>query len=177
MVLTIKLVIFAIVSGGIIFVSWTSFRNPRSHGFYRFFAFESTLVLILLNLDNWFRDPFSIHQIVSWLLLLCSIVLAAHGFYLLHVIGRPKSGIKSTTTLVMVGAYKYIRHPLYSSLLFLAWGVFFKDVSLLGGILTSVATAFLIVTAKMEEAENIQKFGVEYAAYMKTTRMFIPFLF
>jgi protein-S-isoprenylcysteine O-methyltransferase Ste14 len=62
-------------------------------------------------------------------------------------------------------------------LLFLAWGVFFKDVSLLGGILASVATAFLIVIAKMEEAENIQKFGAEYAAYMKTTRMFIPFLF
>jgi protein-S-isoprenylcysteine O-methyltransferase Ste14 len=93
------------------------------------------------------------------------------------VIGRPKSGIESTTTLVMVGAYKYIRHPLYGSLLFLAWGVFFKDVSLLGGILASVTTAFLIVIAKMEEAENIQKFGAEYAAYMKTTRMFIPFLF
>jgi protein-S-isoprenylcysteine O-methyltransferase Ste14 len=176
-VLTIKLVIFAIVSGGIIFVSWTSFRNPRSHGFYRFFAFESTLVLILLNLDNWLRDPFSIHQIVSWLLLFVSIVLVAHGIYLLRVVGRPKSGIESTTMLVIAGAYKYIRHPLYSSLLFLAWGVFFKAPSILGGILTSVATAFLIVTAKMEEAENIQKFGVEYAAYMKTTRMFIPFLF
>ena len=177
MVLTIKLVIFAIVSGGIIFVSWTSFRNPRSHGFYRFFAFESTLVLILLNLDNWFRDPFSIHQIVSWLLLFVSIVLVAHGIYLLRVVGRPKSGIESTTTLVIVGAYKYIRHPLYSSLLFLAWGVFFKAPSILGGILAAVATAFLVTTARIEESENVQKFGVEYAAYMKTTRMFIPFLF
>ena len=175
--LIIKLVIFAIVSGGIIFVSWTSFRNPRSRGFYRFFAFESILILILLNLEHWLSDPFSIHQIVSWLLLFVSIVLVAHGIYLLRVVGRPKSGIESTTTLVMVGAYKYIRHPLYGSLLFLAWGVFFKDVSLLGGILASVATAFLIVIAKMEEAENIQKFGAEYAAYMKTTRMFIPFLF
>jgi protein-S-isoprenylcysteine O-methyltransferase Ste14 len=176
-VLIIKLAILVVVSVGIFVVSWQFLRNPRSRGFYRFFAFESTLVLILLNLENWFRDPFSIHQIVSWLLLLCSIVLAAHGFYLLHVIGRPKSGIESTTTLVMVGAYKYIRHPLYSSLLFLVWGVFFKDVSLLGGILALVATAFLIVIAKIEESENIQKFGVEYAAYMKTTRMFIPFLF
>jgi len=176
-VLTIKLVIFAIVSGGIIFVSWTSFRNPRSHGFYRFFAFESILILILLNLENWFRDPFSIHQIVSWLLLFVSIVLVAHGIYLLRVVGRPKSGIESTTTLVIVGAYKYIRHPLYSSLLFLAWGVFFKAPSILGGILAAVATAFLVTTARIEESENVQKFGVEYAAYMKTTRMFIPFLF
>ena len=175
--LIIKLAILVVVSVGIFVVSWQSLCNPRSHGFYRFFTFESTLILILLNLEGWFRDPFSVHQIVSWLLLLCSIILAAHGFYLLHVIGKPKSGIESTTTLVMVGAYKYIRHPLYSSLLFLAWGVFFKDVSLLGGILTSVATTFLIVAAKMEEAENIQKFGAEYAAYIKSTRMFIPFLF
>jgi protein-S-isoprenylcysteine O-methyltransferase Ste14 len=176
-VLIIKLAILVVVSVGIFVVSWQFLRNPRSRGFYRFFVFESILILILLNLEHWFRDPFSVHQIVSWLLLLASIVLAAHGFYLLHVIGRPKNGIENTTTLVMVGAYKYIRHPLYSSLLFLAWGVFFKDVSLLGGILASVATAFLIVTAKMEEAENIQKFGAEYAAYIKSTRMFIPFLF
>jgi protein-S-isoprenylcysteine O-methyltransferase Ste14 len=176
-VLAIKLVIFAVVSAGIVWLSWTSFRHPRSHGFYRFFAFESILILILLNLDNWLVDPFSVHQIVSWLLLIGSIVLVAHGFYLLHVIGRPKSGIESTTTLVNKGAYKYIRHPLYSSLLFLVWGVFFKDVSLLGIILASAATAFLVVTAKMEESENIQKFGAEYAAYMKSTRMFIPFLF
>lgn len=175
--LIIKLAILVVVSVGIFVVSWQFLRNPRSRGFYRFFAFESILILILLNLDNWISDPFSVHQIVSWLLLLCSIVLVAHGFYLLHVIGRPKSGIESTTTLVMVGAYKYIRHPLYGSLLFLAWGVFFKDVSLLGGILASVATAFLIVIAKIEEAENIQKFGAEYTAYMKSTRMFIPFLF
>jgi protein-S-isoprenylcysteine O-methyltransferase Ste14 len=93
------------------------------------------------------------------------------------VVGRPKSGIESTTTLVIVGAYKYIRHPLYSSLLFLAWGVFCKAPSIPGGILAAVATAFLVTTARIEESENVQKFGVVYAAYMKTTRMFIPFLF
>jgi protein-S-isoprenylcysteine O-methyltransferase Ste14 len=175
--LLVKLIIFAVANAGILFVSWKPLRNPRSHGFYRFFAFESILVLFLLNVEHWFRGPFSAFQIVSWLLLLSSLVLAVHGFYLLCVIGRPKSGIESTTTLVIVGAYKHIRHPLYSSLLFFAWGVFFKDPSLLGGILAVAATAFLAATAKVEEVENLQKFGAEYAAYMKTTRMFIPFLF
>jgi protein-S-isoprenylcysteine O-methyltransferase Ste14 len=176
-VLIIKLAILVVVSVVIFVVSWQFLRNPRSHGFYRFFAFESILILILLNLENWISDPFSVHQIVSWLLLFVSIVLVAHGIYLLHVVGRPKSGIESTTMLVIAGAYKYIRHPLYSSLLFLAWGVFFKAPSILGGILAAVATAFLVTTARIEESENVQKFGVEYAAYMKTTRMFIPFLF
>jgi protein-S-isoprenylcysteine O-methyltransferase Ste14 len=176
-VLLVKLIIFVVANAGIIFVSWEPLRNPRSHGFYRFFAFESALVLILLNLENWLRDPFSTRQIVSWLLLLASIVLVAHGIYLLRVVGRPESGIESTTRLVIVGAYKYIRHPLYSSLLFLVWGVFFKAPSIPGGILAAVATIFLITTARIEESENVQKFGAEYATYMKTTRMFIPFLF
>jgi len=176
-VLLVKLIIFVVANAGILFVSWKPLSNPRSHGFYRFFAFESTLILILLNLENWFRDPFSVHQIVSWLLLLASIILVVHGIYLLRVVGRPKSGIENTTTLVIVGAYKYIRHPLYSSLLFLAWGVFCKAPSIPGGILAVVATAFLVLTARIEESENVQKFGVEYTAYMKKTRMFIPFLF
>jgi protein-S-isoprenylcysteine O-methyltransferase Ste14 len=176
-VLLIKLTIFLVANAGILFVSWKPLRNPRSHGFYRFFAFESALILILLNLDNWFRDPFCVHQIISWVLLLASIILVAHGVYLLRVVGRPKSGIESTTKMVIVGAYKYIRHPLYSSLFFLVWGVFLKAPSIPAGILAAVATAFSITTARIEEAENIQKFGAEYTAYMKTTRMFIPFLF
>ena len=36
--------------------------------------------------------------------------------------------------------------------------------------------AFLLGTARAEEADNLQKFGAEYAAYMKTTKMFIPYV-
>ena len=172
-----KLITFAVVTAGIVFVSRRSLRNPHSHGFFRFFAFESILVLILLNLEHWFSDPFSALQIVSWLLLLASIILAVNGFYLLHKIGRPKAGIENTTTLVVVGAYKYIRHPLYTSLLLLGWGVFFKNPSLLSSILVVATSIFLIATARTEEAENLHKFGNDYTVYMKRTKMFIPFLF
>jgi protein-S-isoprenylcysteine O-methyltransferase Ste14 len=171
-----KLITFAVVSGLIVHVSWDSLRNLRSHGFFRFFAFESILVLILLNLGHWFRDPFSTRQIVSWLLLLASLILAVHGFHLLRIIGRPEGEIESTTTLVMLGAYRYIRHPLYASLLLLGWGAFFKDPSLPAGVSTLATCAFLTATAKAEEAENLDKFGADYAAYVKATKMFIPFL-
>jgi protein-S-isoprenylcysteine O-methyltransferase Ste14 len=172
-----KLVIFVIVSVGILIFSWKPLCNPRSHGFYRFFVFEGILFLILLNMEHWFQNPFSPLQIVSWLLLIISLFLAVHGFYLLRAIGKPKGSFENTTKLVRIGAYRYIRHPLYSSLLFLAWGAFFKNVSVTGGILAVAITAFLIATAKVEEKENLQRFGDEYAAYVKATRMFIPFLF
>ncbi len=173
----LKIILFLVISAAIVFVSRSSFRNWRSHGFYRFFAFESILILFLLNVEYWFRTPFVAHHIVSWLLLIFSLFLVGQGFYLLRVAGKPEGHFENTTTLVRQGAFRYIRHPLYSSLLFLAWGVYLKDPSLLGSILVLLATAFLVATAKVEEAENLQKFGEDYAAYMKTTKRFIPFLY
>lgn len=172
----VELILFAIVSGGIVSVSWPSLRHTRSHGFFRFFAFESLLALILVNAEHWFTDAFSALQILSWLLLLASLLLAVHGFRLLRRVGRPEGGIEDTTTLVTVGAYKYIRHPLYTSLLLLGWAAFFKEVSLLSSTLVLAASATLAATARVEEGENLHKFGAAYVAYRKKTKMFIPFL-
>ena len=175
-IIAIKTIIFVIITAGILSFSRPFLRDPRSHGFFRFFAFEFLLLLILLNVDHWFADPFSLRQILSWLLLLSSLFLAIHGWHLLIAMGRPKDGFENTTALVLRGAYKYIRHPLYASLLLLAWGTFLKGPSLLSGSLALVISAFLIAMARVEEAENLQKFGPDYERYMKSTRMFIPFL-
>jgi protein-S-isoprenylcysteine O-methyltransferase Ste14 len=181
----LKLLVFIVASAIFVYVSRASLRTPRSHGFYRFFAWETILALILLNVDGWFREPFSWHQLISWPLLIISLYLVIHGVRLLKHRGQQDSGrddapmldFEKTTSLVAVGAYRYIRHPLYSSLLFLAWGVFFKNPSWSGGILAAMATLFLGVTARIEEAEDIRFFGPAYQAYMKKTKMFIPFLF
>lgn len=182
----VKLIIFVIASAGIIFISRASLRNPRCHGFFRFFTFESILAIILLNTEYWFTEPFSAAHIVSWLLLFFSLFLAAHGFYLLRVIGKPARESRPTTanfrfentaTLITVGAYKYIRHPLYCSLLLLGWGAFLKKPTFLTVCLILATSAFLFATAKVEEKENLRRFGIDYAEYMKRTKMFIPFLF
>ena len=152
-------------------------RDRRAHGFYRLFAFEAILILFMLNVGYWFTDAFSAHQIVSWALLAASLSLVVEGFRLLRVVGKPKGPIEDTTTLVTQGVYMYVRHPLYNSLLILGWGIFFKRLSLPGGVLALVLTLSLVATARAEEAENLQRFGQEYAPYARTTRMFIPFLF
>jgi protein-S-isoprenylcysteine O-methyltransferase Ste14 len=172
----IKLIVILIFSIGLVIWSWKSFFNRKVHGFYRFFAFESILALIIINANSWFTDPWSVFQIISWILLLGSIIIAAQGFYLLHKIGRPTTGIEDTTILVKTGIYRYIRHPLYSSLMLFAWGALLKDMSYLSVILGLLATASLIATAIVEEKENLQRFGEEYYAYMKSTRRFLPFL-
>ncbi len=172
----LEFTVFAVMSAGIVFLSWKSLSKPHSHGFFRFFAFEAILVLLLFNAKHWFREPFSALQVVSWLLLLVSLAMAVHGFYLLRTSGKPATGIENTTVLVRWSTYKYIRHPLYGSLLLFGWGVFLKYPSFFSAITVLVASAFLVATAKVEETENLHKFGDDYTAYMKTTKMFIPFL-
>jgi protein-S-isoprenylcysteine O-methyltransferase Ste14 len=182
---SVKIIVFLVASIGTTWVSLRSLSDFRSHGFYRFFAWEAILILILLNLNDWFLEPYSPHQIISWILLICCLFLVIHGIYLLRVAGKPDgdrrdptlAGLEKTTELITIGAYRYIRHPLYSSLLLLAWGVFFKNPSYLGGFLALLVTFFLTVTAKIEEAENVFFFGDAYRRYMKHNKMFIPFIF
>jgi len=182
----LKLAFFVVVSAVFAYISRASLPVPRSHGFHRFFAWECILALFLLNVERWFRDPFSVPQIVSWLLLIVSAFLVILGVRLLRRSGKPDGtreeapllAFEKTTTLVVEGIYRYIRHPMYSSLLFLAWGIFFKDVTSWAGIgLVVAATFFLTMTAKAEEGEDIRFFGTAYQDYMRRTRMFIPFLF
>ncbi|MFC1962213.1 methyltransferase family protein [Chloroflexota bacterium] len=172
----VRLSVLIILSIGLVIWSWKSLWNRQVHGFYRFFTFESILALILINVKFWFTDPFSVIQIISWILLLGSIIMAIQGFYLLHAIGRPTKGIEDTIVLVRTGIYKYIRHPLYSSLILIAWGAFLKDMSWLSVILVITATIFSVATAMVEEKENLQRFGDEYAHYMNSTKRFIPFI-
>jgi protein-S-isoprenylcysteine O-methyltransferase Ste14 len=84
--------------------------------------------------------------------------------------------IEATTNLVTSGIYEYIRHPLYSSLILLGAVTLIKNPSLLATSLFSVATVFLYATARIEEKENLLKFGEDYAVYMERSNMFIPFL-
>ncbi len=185
----LRVVIFACLSATLAYVSRASLGLPGSHGFYRFFAWECILGLSCLNLislTQWFGDPFSVHQLSSWFLLIASMVPVVYGGHLLRTLGKPDARrrdekplvwIEKTTALVTSGAFKYIRHPLYSSLLLLAWGVFFKRPSRVGGAVALGATAFLLATAKAEEVENVRYFGAAYRAYMRRTKMFIPFVF
>jgi hypothetical protein len=55
----IRVITFAIFSAFFIYVSKKSLLSPQSHGFYRFFAWESILALVLLNALQWFKNPFS----------------------------------------------------------------------------------------------------------------------
>jgi protein-S-isoprenylcysteine O-methyltransferase Ste14 len=181
----IRLALFALGSIPILVVSRHALRRPRSHGYYRTFAWEAILGLFLLNVEFWFVDPFAWHQLIAWFLLVLSLVLIVAGARQLKRLGRPGGerqderllGIEKTTRLVTTGLYRYIRHPFYASLLYLAWGIFFKNISWAGLALALIATGLLLATALIEERENTAFFGPAYREYMQRSKRFIPFIF
>ena len=178
--------IFVIGTALLIAISWKSLVKPYSHGFYRFFAWEVILVLILFNLGYWFVNPFAWYQLIAWALLFASLIPLAYGVHSLRTGGNPTEqrqddpsllAFEKTSQLVTTGIYRYIRHPLYCSLLLLTWGIFFKSPHWAGVLLSITATLLLFATAKADESECIQFFGQPYREYMKRTKRFIPFLF
>jgi protein-S-isoprenylcysteine O-methyltransferase Ste14 len=177
---------FAFISGSAVlaYISRASLRMTKSHGFYRFFAWELMLLLVVLNMDGWYNSSPTLDQDICSVLMALSLLLFIISYLSLRRFGQqdakrndiPLLEFEKTTTLVTQGIYRYIRHPMYGSLLCLDWGLFFKHMTWLSGSIALVATLLLVVAALAEERENIGFFGTQYREFMTRTKRFIPFL-
>lgn len=170
-----------------LWLSRRSLAHPAAHGFPRFFGWLAILGLIARNVTpGWFAEPASPRQLASWLFLVASLVPVVLGVRELLVFGRPDAAVRrdprqfdleQTTRLVTTGIYRRVRHPLYASLVYLAWGVFLKRPDAVAGLLTMAATACMIATMLTEERENAAYFGPAYERYAATTKRMVPFVF
>jgi len=174
-----KITLIIFIAGTIVILLlswWISLRHKHYHGIYRFFALECIFLLTLLNYPVWFKDPFSFRQIISWILLIISIPVGVAGFYSYYRIGKPSDKMEKTTQLITVGIFKFIRHPLYLSLIILGFGIMMKDLNYVSIVVGFTNFISLYFTAKTEEQEMIKKFGNRYVEYIKQTKMFMPFI-
>ena len=138
------IIYFGILSLPVIFISWRSLINIKSHGFYRFFSWECIVWLFVANHQYWIVNPFGILQLVSWALLFLSAYMVISGYLIMRRKGKAGDkradstlyAFEKTTELIDTGIFKFIRHPLYGSLIFLTWAVFLKNPTI---ILTAVA--------------------------------------
>ena len=179
------LIIFIILSVLVTVISRRTLFQPKSHGFYRFFSWECMAWLVASNYKFWFIDPFSIQQIFSWVLLFYASYLVIAGMLLIKMKGKPNPerdeknlfGFEKTTELITTGVFKLIRHPLYSSLIFLTWAVYLKHTTVSLFVIALISTNFLYFTSRFDEKECLRYFGDSYRKYMNHTKMFIPYIF
>ncbi len=179
-----NLITFILLSIPIVWLSWRTLFSFHNHGLYRFISWEFILWLLLKNYSFWFINPFSVAQIVSWISLTYSLHLIITGSLLIKTIGKADATrvddslyyFERTTELVETGIFKYVRHPLYGSLIFLTWGIFFKNINTSLLVISMLSTIFLFLTSLVEEKEDLKYFGERYRDYMKRTKMFVPYL-
>lgn len=179
-----RYLVFGILSLPIIILSWQTLYKVQSHGFYRFFSWECIAWLLASNYKFWFENAFGVRQIFSWTFLFLGAYLVIAGVIMLKKAGNPVKSrdeeslfeFEKTSKLVDTGIFKYIRHPLYSSLIFLTWGIFLKNPTGQLFIVSVLSTVFLFGTALSDEKECIKYFGKQYSEYMNRTKRFIPFL-
>ncbi len=96
---------------------------------------------------------------------------------LVKLIGRAPLGAAAgrTEPLVVAGPYRLVRHPLYSGVDGLTWGLAFLAAhpwAFLGAL--ALALWFLLVLAPFEEKELCALFGPAYSEYMRRMRRFLP---
>jgi protein-S-isoprenylcysteine O-methyltransferase Ste14 len=107
----------------------------------------------------------------------CAIIaltMILNGWY--NIYKKYWSKKTGTGSLVKTGIYKYIRHPQYTGLLLLSLGMMIEWATLPLIILYPVMVFMYVRLAKREEKDMLGEFGDEYRKYMKSTKMFIPFV-
>lgn len=103
-----------------------------------------------------------------------ALCLILSGWY--HIYKHYWSREAGEGKLVTKGIYRYIRHPQYTGLLLLSFGMLLEWATLPLLILFPVIVTLYVRLAKKEERDMLAEFGDEYAAYRSRTKMFLPYL-
>jgi hypothetical protein len=108
-------------SMALVLIAGRNLRHPGQHSTHRFFAFETALMLVLLNLTSQCGQPFAPLPLIAWLLLISSLSLESLGFRRLWHSGKPSKGIEATAFLDVNRVCRWIRYSLYASWLYFGW--------------------------------------------------------
>lgn len=142
----------------------------------------AAVCLFLLAQREWLLDTrFPSHSLVTVVGALITFLFLAFGYWTIRTLGlvtlstRPQiSPQKVSSSLVVVGPYRLVRHPVY----FTEWGLLLG----LGLVTASWLPLFLLaitllvdpIVTRFEEKELVERFGNDYSDYQKKVPRLIP---
>lgn len=130
----------------------------------------------LTNGSGWSAPWDGIGRVLGLLLLAGGGLLVLAG---LVSLGRNLAAVphpKEDASMVEHGAYKIVRHPIYSGIILGAFGWAFLLNSVLTLLLATVLLFFFDIKSRREEKWLSDKFN-GYAAYQQRVRKLLPFLY
>jgi protein-S-isoprenylcysteine O-methyltransferase Ste14 len=151
--------------------------NGRQSG--RIYGFAQTALLCVFA-GAVFFGPGTLLLLPSVIPGVVGAVLCGAGLVLLFAalgwIGRavqispePRPG----ATLVTTGVYKWLRHPIYTSIVVVVVGIFLRRPTLVIGIAGVVVIAFLVIKVRFEEKLLVERYPT-YSEYKMRTWGIIP---
>jgi len=142
------------------------------------------LIFLGAFLIVWVGDSFFLHLSTSLsnlvplavrlAILILSLIAALSLFKSGHVV---VSGDRRPSRIISSGAFRFVRHPLYLASILTYFGLIASTCSLFAFILFLAICLFYNYLASYEEKLMVNKFGEEYAKYMKKTGKWVPSLF
>jgi protein-S-isoprenylcysteine O-methyltransferase Ste14 len=84
--------------------------------------------------------------------------------------------IRENASLVVTGPYKYVRHPMYSSLILFMVGIVLWKFCILNVVFLSMMIMAVFIKAYKEEKLWLRS-DEAYKSYKISTKMVVPFLF
>jgi protein-S-isoprenylcysteine O-methyltransferase Ste14 len=134
----------------------------------------------LLPLTSIHRRLWAPSVLLSDLSLAIVMAGAACGVWARLTIGTNWSGVvtfKEDHELIQSGPYRFVRHPIYTALLFMGLGSALDYGRLYGFILLVLAAGALIWKMRLEEKLMTEHFPERYPAYRRRVKALVPFIF
>ena len=136
------------------------------------------VIIIILQLSSFWKFEYQFSygiQIVGVILCIFGLIFAVWARLNL---GRNWSGtpsIKEEHELVTSGPYRFVRHPIYTGMLFALFGSAFAG-GIIFFVIFIVFSINFLYRIPVEEKYMMQLFPNEYSDYKKQTKILIPFI-
>lgn len=193
-----------ITAGRVMLVSWAAFllvwlglsffvkrdvRGGRSARAYQARVLVlAILVIVVIRSSHrrrsgvmFFSDRLSLFvpsQGLLWIGAACTAIGIAVAVWARLYIGRnwsPRPAMKEEHELVTGGPYAFVRHPIYSGIIFAALGTALTG-TVFGAILFVFAAALFVSRVGREERIMLELFPAAYPSYQSRTKRLVPFV-
>ena len=158
--------------------------DRRQEGAFILATLRPVAALFWLGTFAWTIDPewmaWSSMPIPEWLRYTAMPLLAASGALLVWTFRSLGKNLTDTVvtrqehTLIGDGPYRWIRHPLYTTVALLTTAISLLAANWFLLIVGPIVFGLLVMRTRTEEAKLIARFGDRYTSYMRRTGRFVP---
>jgi len=146
----------------------------------------AAILLITQNLET--IDPTHLAIHVPWLLMVLEIgglVLYVLGYFLMawalitlgHIYQLGGSAPRVVDKMIVVGPYRFVRHPMYTAVLCISLGLASLIQSLAFFVVFCIYLVLILVLIPVEEEGLWRAYGEQYVAYRQKVSKLVPLLY